>query len=290
MRNRLIILFSFFALAICCQAQNTTVKAPTKNTKTTVISKTTKNGRQSGTRRTPSVKIRQHSGYTTYIIGGVSFDMVYVNGGTFMMGANINDYSGTTPKPCHQVTLSNYYIGKTEVTQNLWNVVMGKNPSKFNGYNMPVGNVSWNDCQKFINKLNSLTGETFSLPTEAQWEYAARGGNKSCGYKYSGSNNIGDVAWYYDNCGHEPHTVGTKHPNELGLYDMIGNVSEWCSDWFDSYSASSQNDPTGAPFGTSRVCRGGHWDQGFSVYSRDRNVPGYTYYYYGLRLSICYNR
>ena len=169
--------------------------------------------------------------------------------------------------PTHQVTLSDFYIGKYEVTQEQWEIVMGNNPSWFKGANNPVENVLWDDCLEFIEKLNQLTGLKFRLPTEAEWEYAARGGNKSKGYKYSGSNTIGDVAWYYDNAynvgssssNYGTHPVGTKAPNELGLYDMSGNVHEWCSDWFGSYSSSAQTNPTGPTSGSYRVLRGGSW-------------------------------
>ena len=141
-------------------------------------------------------------------------------------------------KPAHQVTLSDYYIGETEVTQALWKAVMGTNPSNFKGDSNPVEKVSWNDCQEFIRKLNSLTGRTFRLPTEAEWECAARGGNQSKGYKYSGSNKIKDVAWYDGNSKDKTHAVKTKPSNELGLYDMSGNVNEWCWDLYGAYDGS----------------------------------------------------
>ena len=163
-------------------------------------------------------------------------------------------------KPTHRVTLTNdYYIGKYEVTQALWQTVMWNNPSKFKGDNLPVEHVSWKDCQKFLSKLNRITGKMFRLPTEAEWEYAARGGNKSRGYQYSGSNNLLDVAWFRDNSGSKTHAVGTKQPNELGIYDMSGNVCEWCHDWYGAYSSSSQVNPTGANSGSYRVIRGGSW-------------------------------
>lgn len=183
----------------------------------------------------------------TFQVGGVSFDMVWVEGGTFRMGATSEQGSDAWggEKPVHSVTLSGYYIGKTEVTQALWKAVMGSNPSEFKGDNLPVEQVSWDDCQEFIRKLNSLTGQHFRLPTEAEWEFACRGGNNSCGYKYSGSNDIDNVAWYFDNSGHKTHPVGTKAQNELGIYDMSGNVWEWCSDWYGNYSSGAQTNPKG---------------------------------------------
>ena len=192
---------------------------------------------------------------------GVSIDMVRVEAGTFTMGATPemkDPYSDE--KPTHQVTLTNdYYIDKYEVTQALWQAVMGNNPSNFKGDNLPVENVSWDDCQEFISKLNRITGKKFRLPTEAEWEYAARGGNKSRGYQYSGSSNLSDVSWYTSNSGRKTHTVGSKQANELGIYDMSGNVWEWCQDWKGTYISSSQVNPTGANSGSYRVIRGGSW-------------------------------
>lgn len=227
-----------------------------------------------------------------FTIGGVSFTMVYVQGGTFTMGATSEQGSDVDDdeKPAHSVTLSNYYIGETEVTQELWKAVMGSNPSIFTGDSQrPVEKVSWDDCQTFINKLNSLTGQRFHLPTEAQWEYAARGGSKSRGYKYAGSNTLNNVAWYAGNSGSSTHPVKTKFPNELGLYDMSGNVWEWCQDWFGSYSGGAQTNPTGSLSGASRVPRGGSW----IFNARSCRVSGRGYYtpsnrdnYLGLRLAL----
>ena len=166
---------------------------------------------------------------------------------------------------------------------------MGSNPSHFKGARRPVEQVSWDDCQVFIRKLNSLTGKNFKLPTEAQWEYAARGGKKSSGYKYSGSNTIGDVAWYGGNSGNKTHDVGTKIPNELGLYDMAGNVWEWCSDWNGDYSSSSQTNPSGPSSGSNRVCRGGSWNYNARycrLSIRSFNSPVISYNFLGFRLCL----
>ncbi len=198
----------------------------------------------------------QYADLKTFTAKGVNFTMVGVQGGTFQMGSTTGD---SDEKPVHSVTLSSYYIGQTEVTQALWNAVMGSNPSYFKGDNRPVEQVSWNDCQTFITEQNRLTGEHFRLPTEAEWEFAAKGGRQSRGFEYSGSNAIGNVAWYYSNSGSETHPVATKSPNELGIYDMSGNVWEWCQDWFGGYSRSSQTNPTGPRSGSNRVIRGGSW-------------------------------
>ena len=242
---------------------------------------------------------------TEYTVNGVTFTMVAVEGGTFTMGATAEQgsdaYGGE--KPTHEVTLSSFSIGQTEVTQELWQAVMGSNPSYFNGgsygtnLKRPVERVSWDDCQAFIAKLNQLTGKQFRLPTEAEWEYAARGGNRSQGYKYSGSNTVDDVAWYWDNIpsqqdgtvGYGTQAVGTKQPNELALYDMSGNVYEWCQDWYGSYSSAAQTNPTGPSSGSRRVFRGGGWDDiagDCRVTSRFYSSPVNRRYRLGLRLAL----
>ena len=194
-------------------------------------------------------------------VNGVTFYMIKVDGGTFTMGATSEmKKSDSDEKPLHQVTLSSYYIGETEVTQALWEAVMGSNPSKFKGANLPVENVSWYDCHEFINKLNELTNRKFTLPTEAEWEFAARGGRKSKHTKYSGSRKISDVAWYDVNSGGYTHPVKTKKANELGIFDMSGNVWEWCQDWYGLYSSNAQSNPAGPKNGTSRLYRGGSWN------------------------------
>ena len=220
---------------------------------------------------------------------GISIEMIRVEAGTFAMGATPEmEDPWDDEKPAHQVTLTNdYYIGKYEVTQALWQAVMGNNPSNFKGDNLPVEQVSWDDCQEFISQLNRITGKTFRLPTEAEWEYAARGGKKSRGYQYSGSNNLSDVAWYKDNSDSKTHAVGSKQSNELGIYDMSGNVWEWCQDWDGEYSSSSQVNPTGANSGSDRVYRGGSWRNAAGVCRssfRISSAPDNTSYCLGLRL------
>ena len=240
---------------------------------------------------------------TIFTVYGVSFAMIPVKGGTFMMGATEEqgDDAYDNENPVHIVTLSDFSIGETEVTQALWEAVMGQKPTSDGSQwsstyglddNYPVYYVSWNDCQEFITELNRLTGQNFRLPTEAEWEFAARGGNSSQGYKYAGSNTIGDVAWYSSNSSSKTHPVATKSPNELGLYDMSGNVWEWCQDWYASYSSSSQTNPTGPSSGPSsgsyRVLRGGSWFSNARyclVAARNLNPPSSRYHYYGLRLA-----
>lgn len=216
--------------------------------------------------------------------------MVYVEGGTFMMGATSEQGSDANDidRPAHRVTVSSFYIGKYEVTQREWEAVMGRNPSANKGANCPVECVSWDDCQKFIAKLNRITGKHFRLPTEAEWEFAARGGNRSQGYEYSGSNYLHEVAWYRDNCGHI-YDVGTKRPNELGLYDMSGNVSKWCSDWYGRYSSASQTNPTGPSSGHERILRGGSWIRSAGaccVFAREYYPTHWYFEFIGLRLAL----
>lgn len=226
----------------------------------------------------------------TFTVNGAVFKMIKVEGGTFTMGCT-NEQGGDCnddESPAHRVTLSDYYMGETEVTQELWQAVMGRNPSYFKGGSLPVEQVSWYDCQDFIRKLNQLTGEKFRLPTEAEWEYAARGGNKSRGYKYAGGNDIGSVGWYRDNS-RITHSVKTKQPNELGLYDMSGNVWEWCSDWYDKnyYGNSPQNNPQGPASGSVRVRRGGSWRNcaiSCRGAKRNRSTPGIRFDFVGFRL------
>ena len=218
-------------------------------------------------------------------------NMVRVEGGTFTMGATAEQGSDAddSEKPTHQVTLSTYYIGKYEVTQAEWKAVMGTNPSRFKGDSLPVEFVTWDECQEFIRKLNELTGKQFRLPTEAEWEYAARGGNKSNRTKYAGGSDIDNVGWYSDNCNTTTHPVGLKRANELGLYDMMGNVCELCQDWFGDYSSTSQTNPQGPATGTRRVSRGSSWEMAaWDCHLSYRGFidPGCRFVYNGLRLAL----
>ena len=254
------------------------------------------NGNQSGSTPaptptpTPTPPPSPSGNVDSITVNGVTFKMVKVEGGTFMMGAPITDseaYSNELPQHC--VTLSEYYIAETEVTQALWQAVMGSNPSHFKFPDRPVEEISWNDCKTFIEKLNQLTDKQFRLPTEAEWEYAARGGGNSHGYKFSGSDNVDDVAWYTDNCGGETHAVKTKAANELGLYDMTGNVLEWCSDWMAAYTADTVSNPQGPAAGFKRVLRGGSLyndARRLRVTRRSEYNPTFTDYSVGFRLAL----
>ena len=204
-------------------------------------------------------------------VNDATFKMIRVEGGTFEMGATKEQ--GTEDPfekeyPVHTVNLGDFYICQTEVTQAVWKAVMHDNPSLILGDDrLPVDCVKWDMCQEFITKLNEIVDHKlrFRMPTEAEWEYAARGGNRSHGYKYAGSNELGAVAWYEANSGGQTHLVALKKPNELGLYDMSGNLWEWCQDWEGHYSAEEQTNPTGPDQGTHRIMRGGSWtyDQRF---------------------------
>ena len=239
------------------------------------------------------VDMVKKNGYSAMKQDGGNF--VFVKGGTFQMGGNNKD----DEKPIHSVTLDNFYIGKYVVTQKEWKEVMGNNPSHFKGDNLPVEQVSWNDIQVFLARLNSNTGKNYRLPTEAEWEYAAKGGTSTPlsnrtqsgveGCRYAGSNNINVVAWYDSNSGDKTHVVGTKQSNELGIYDMSGNVWEWCSDWYDGnyYSKSPSKNPQGSESGSYRVSRGGSWHYGTSycrTVDRLGFPPDYRYEYIGFRL------
>lgn len=228
----------------------------------------------------------------SFQVNGVSFSMIKVVGGKFTMGATEEQGGNLKDQlPTHRVILSDYYIGETPVTQELWSEVMEDNPSCYKGPKKPVEMVSWNDCQEFVSRLNKLTGEKFRLPTEAEWEFAARGGVDSKGFKYAGSNSLNEVAWYSKNSDDMTHEVKTKCPNELGLYDMNGNVWEWCSDYYSPsyYSVSPKINPQGPITGSSRVNRGGSWFTDISRYRisvRDGNPEQGRYAALGLRLAM----
>lgn len=217
--------------------------------------------------------------YKTFKVNGVSFDMVPVKGGTFMMGSN-DGYPAE--RPVHAETVSDFMIGKTEVTQELWRAVMGNNPSYFSGEKNPVEQVSWSDCIEFISRLNQITGQSFRLPTEAEWEYAARGGDKSRGYTYSGGNELYLVGWIADNSGYGTHQVATLQPNELGIFDMLGNVWEWTSDIY----SNNYNEPRNT---SDRVSRGGSWNISATycrIAFRGSWSPGSRYFILGMRLAL----
>jgi formylglycine-generating enzyme required for sulfatase activity len=220
---------------------------------------------------------------------GNDIEMVMVEGGRFMMGSPASEINHESDDVQHQVTLSSFQIGKYEVTQAQWKAIMGSNPSHFKGDELPVERVRWDDVQEFIRKLSAKTGKQYRLPTEAEWEFAARGGNKSGGTKYSGSYNMDNVGWYDKNSGRKTHPVGRKSPNELGIYDMSGNVWEWCSDWYGEYSSSLQANPKGAISGLGRVLRGGSWGDTAPycrVASRNSSTPSSRFSDYGFRLVL----
>ena len=220
--------------------------------------------------------------------GFAGIELVFVEGGTFEMGATAEqgEDAQDDERPVRTIRLDGFYIGKYEVTQAQWKAVMGTEPSWFKGDNLPVERVSWEDAQEFCQKLSEATGKKYVLPTEAQWEYAARGGNQSQHYKYAGSNDIDEVAWYY---GNETHPVGTKKANELGVYDMSGNVWEWCSDWYASYDENDTENPQGPAKGSLRVLRGGGWGNlavVCRVSFRHNDTPGYRRHNLGFRVAV----
>lgn len=274
-----VFLVILLAFGFVVGAQNKIVKKPKKQKPATTQVAPKKHKSQSKPTKGGTVKrVATKASYSngTLTVNGIKYNMVWVEGGTFRMGAT-SEQDGDAydnEKPVHSVTLSGYYIGKTEVTQALWKAVMGRNWSRFKGDDLPVENVSWYDCQEFIRKLNSLTGQHFRLPTEAEWEFACRGGNNSRGYKYSGSNYIDNVAWYDGNSGGNTHPVATKSPNELGIYDMSGNVWEWCADWYGKYSSGAQTNPKGPYDGSYRVYRGGCWGDGVRYCRSSRRCDG----------------
>ncbi len=228
-------------------------------------------------------------------VGGLNLEMVLIEGGTFTMGCTPEqgDDCYGDERPAHEVTVSDFYIGKYEITQKQWRKVMGSDPSEayFKGCDdCPVERVSWDEAQQFIRELNRMTRNNYRLPTEAEWEFAARGGNKSQGFKYAGSNNLNEVAWYDNNSGRRTHPVGQKKPNELGLYDMSGNAWEWCSDWYGRYTPQSKVNPQGPASGTHRIYRGGGYNSNevrCRVTNRYLFAPEFSgTFFLGLRLAL----
>ena len=224
----------------------------------------------------------------------LNLEMIAVTRGVFTIGCTPEQGNDCrdAEKPAHLADLSDFFIGKYEVTQAQWKAVMGENPSNNKGDNLPVEQVSWNDVQEFISKLNVLTGKQYRLPTEAEWEFAARGGISSKNYKYSGSNTANDVAWIGSNSARTTHPVGTKIPNELGIHDMSGNVMEWCNDWLGQYTNIGKVNPKGANSGTHRVGRGGSWgsaERVVRVSARSGNTPDSRAMNIGFRLACSAN-
>ena len=231
----------------------------------------------------------------TVTVGDVSFKMIYVDGGTFMMGSEDTTLTNFHYPP-HEVTLSGFYMGQTEVTQALWYAVMGSNPSYHKGADFPVEYITWEEQLQFVDRLNAMTGMSFRIPTEAEWEFAARGGKLSHGYDYAGGNDLDEVAWHRLNSGGTTHAVATKRANELGLYDMTGNVYERVSDFYAPYTSKPQINPTGPEeepdpaLGSTRMNRGGgaaggNWGN-YYLWLRCRQRSDYKGYYDGLRLAM----
>lgn len=308
-RNMILLILVTFLTVMSVSAQTHNIRrgsGTSANTPRTSIT-TKRSSTSTATKKTDASNSREHSSTATSqnkkqttsssrerlspVIQNLINNMVYVDGGTFTMGATSEQGNDAyeNEKPTHQVTLTSFYIGRYEVTQVEWMAVMGSNPSYFQSAKRPVEEVSWDDCQKFIHKLNSLTGMKFRLPTEAEWEFAARGGNNSRKCKYSGSNVISSVAWIDVNSGKSTSQVGQRTANELGLYYMSGNVREWCEDRYDNYIPSSQINLQGPSSGVNRVTRGGSWnlsDSSSRVSNRSYCPPSYSFSYLGLRIAL----
>lgn len=236
-----------------------------------------------------SVSIDESTSFTE-TTAKINIEMVAVEGGTFLMGREgVENLEG----PVHKVTLDSFFIGKYPLTQKQWNVVMNNNPSCFVSESNPVENVSWNDVQDFLNKLHGISGKGYRLPTEAEWEFSARGGNLSKGYRYSGSDDIFKVAWFKENSKQITHCVGQKEANELGIYDMSGNVCEWCYDWNTPYIQRAQLNPTGLLLGSKRVRRGGGYisEVDFCTNTfRHFHSPEFRHNYLGFRLVLPFSQ
>lgn len=278
-KGRTIALVSVLVLAVmalvCC-VQNTNSGAMGQN-------------QDEATSDEPKTELKVSTGNA--VVDSLVGNMVFVEGGSFMIGATAEQGSDASDneKPAHEVTVGSFFISRYEVTQLEWETVMGSNPSYAVGDTLPVVYVNWDDCQSFISKLNSLTGLDFRLPTEAEWEYAARGGKKSHGYKYSGSDNVNDVAWYAVGSGMDVHAVGGKRPNELGLCDMSGNVYEWCEGLYKNYEGAPIDNPMTDSLRIDRVIRGGSCSDGCEycrVSARTGLAHDFRSFDLGLRLAV----
>jgi len=249
-------------------------------------------------------------GYTSegvYLCGRQSHsaepEMIFVQGGTFWMGCSSEQENDceSNESPLHSVEVSSYSISKCPITQKQWQIIMGTTVGQLRdkanknwsivgeGDNYPIYYVSWEEAQEFIHRLNRATGKLYRFPTEAEWEFAARGGNNGQGFKYSGSNNLDNVAWYENNSEYCTHPIGIKQPNELGIYDMSGNVWEWCNDWYGAYPSLAQYNPIGASSGTNRVFRGGGWGDKIEdcrVSYRNNCLPSSRYSFLGFRVAL----
>lgn len=238
--------------------------------------------------------VEEDDGALIVYVDSLAMRMMPVEGGTFVMGCTHprgEKHTYADELPLHRVTVNSFMMGQHEVTQALWKAVMGENPSKWAGNDsLPVEQVSWNAAQIFIARLSQMTGYRFRLPTEAEWEYAARGGCRSHGTPYPGvRSQMWEACWYGGNASGHSHPVGLLKPNELGLFDMGGNVMEWCADWMAPYTAQPQTSPQGPRSGECRILRGGCFNSptwGCSVFERGWYLPDYGYSYFGLRLVI----
>jgi len=277
-------------------ATNKTVTWRSSNVNVAVVNRGSVTGKQVGS-TVITVTTNDGGFYATCIVNvvfsGILYEpeMVFVEGGTFVLGCTNEQGDDCEPNeiPAHEVTLSSFQIGKYEVTQKEWVALMGTNPSAHKGDTLPVEKVSWNEVQDYIKKLNEKTGKRYRLPTEAEWEYAARGGNESKAFRYSGSHTVEEVAWFFANSNEITHPVGLKEANELDIFDMSGNVWEWCSDWYDNYSEQAQNNPSGPYSGESRVVRGGGYNFGANmcrVSFRGVQSPDFKSTYIGFRLVL----
>ena len=247
-------------------------------------------GKEDNTEPAAKENVIENKTEITIKANGVAIPMKLIAGGTFTMGGSLEgiDYKNNE-LPAHSMKVESFYMSEYEVTQQLWTAIMGTNPSEFIGEQNPVENVNWYDCVEFTKKLCSLTGKTFRLPTEAEWEYAAKGGANQENYEFAGSNHIGDVAWAASNSGKTTHPVGQKSCNRCGLYDMSGNVYEWCSSWYAPYTVETMNNPLGPDSGEDKVFRGGSWkysDTYCRVTYRPHTNPNGKYNNLGLRLVL----